>query len=178
VPHWAKDPSGAARLINARVETAHEKPSFREAFARRRCLLPADGYYEWVGEKNDRRPYFIRSAGGGGLTMAGLFEFWRDPTRDRDDPGAWLGTCTILTTTASDSLGHIHDRQPLFVSPDAYTAWLDPSASDPAWLRTLLATAPGSGLAAVPVSKAVNDVRNSGPELIEPIEDAEPRTLF
>ncbi len=178
VPFWAKTPSGAAKLINARLETAHEKPSFREAFAKRRCLLPADGYYEWMGEKGAKQPYFIRPVSGGSLAMAGLYEFWRDPTRDRDDPSAWLGTCTILTTSASDVVGHIHDRQPLFVAPDAYTAWLDPSSSDPAWLRTLLDSAPGRGLEAFPVSKAVNDVRNNGPHLVEPVEDVTPQMLF
>jgi putative SOS response-associated peptidase YedK len=178
VPFWAKDPSIAARLINARLETAHEKPAFREAFAKRRCLLPADGYYEWMGEKGAKQPYFIRPTDGGPLTMAGLYEFWRDPTRDREDPAAWLGTCTILTTSASDRVGHIHDRQPLFVHADGYTAWLDPESSDPAWLRSLLHTSPGVGLEAYAVSKAVNDVKNNGADLIEPIEDDAPLLLF
>ena len=178
VPFWAKDAKVGARMINARIETAAEKPAFREAFARRRCLLPADGYYEWIGEKGSKQPYFIHAASGGGVTMAGLYEFWRDPTRDREDPAAWLATCTILTTSASDSLGHIHDRQPLFVEPDMYAAWLDPETSDVAWLQSLLTPAPGFGLQAYPVSTDVNDVRNTGPHLIEPVDGAEEYTLF
>ena len=178
VPFWAKDPAVGSRMINARIETAPEKPAFREAFARRRCLLPADGYYEWIGDKGRKQPYFIRATAGGGLAMAGLYEFWRDPTRDRDDPAAWLATCTILTTSASDSVGHIHDRQPLFVEPGSYAAWLDPAAADPAVLTGLLTPVPGGGLSAYAVGTDVNDVRNNGAHLVEPLAEAEPQTLF
>jgi putative SOS response-associated peptidase YedK len=178
VPFWAKDPSVGSRMINARIETAPEKPAFREAFAKRRCLLPADGYYEWMPENGRKQPYFIRPKGGGTVAMAGLYEFWRDPTREKDDPLAWLATCTVLTTSASDSVGHIHDRQPLFVDRSAYARWLDPAASDTAALTGLLTPSPGGGLEAYAVSTEVNDVRNSGPHLIEPLEDAQPYTLF
>jgi putative SOS response-associated peptidase YedK len=181
VPFWAKDPKSGARMINARIETAAEKPAFREAFVKRRCLLPADGYYEWytpenAGPRTPKQPFFIRRHGGGPLAMAGLYEFWRNPAAARDDPSAWLRTCTILTTTATDAVGHIHDRQPLFVDPAAYAAWLDPDPADPAALTDLLTT--DVGLEAYPVSTAVNNHRNNGPELIDPLPEAEPRLLF
>ncbi|MGQ0464112.1 MAG: SOS response-associated peptidase [Sporichthyaceae bacterium] len=181
VPFWSKDPKGGARMINARIETAAEKPAFREAFAKRRCLLPADGYYEWYSNpeaKAPKQPFFIRARDGRPLAMAGLYEFWRDPTRERDDPLAWLRTCTVLTTTATDAVGHIHDRQPMFVPPQAWTQWLDPAAADRAALTDLLSRFPPAGLEAYPVTTAVNNHRNNGPELLEPLAAAEPRTLF
>ncbi|WP_028984981.1 SOS response-associated peptidase family protein [Sporichthya polymorpha] len=181
VPFWAKDPKIGARMINARIETAAEKPAFREAFAKRRCLLPADGYYEWYTPTDGaakKQPFFIRRRGGGVLAMAGLYEFWRDPTKDRDDPDAWWRTCTVITTTASDAIGEIHDRQPMFVEPGAWADWLSPEQSDPDALRGLLVPSPGDGLEAYPVSTAVNNHRNNGPELVVPLEHAEPQTLF
>jgi putative SOS response-associated peptidase YedK len=183
VPFWAKDPKVGARMINARVESVAEKPAFREAFARRRCLLPADGYYEWYSTDSPsgravKQPYFIRRTDGGTLAMAGLYEFWRDPTRPRDEPSAWLRTCTILTTTATDSIGHIHDRQPMFVEPGSWSAWLDPTRQDVTGLTDLLVPSPTGGLAAHPVSTAVNDHRNNGPELAEPLPAENAYTLF
>lgn len=180
VPSWAKDPKIGSRMINARIETAAEKAAFRQAFAKRRCLLPADGYYEWYAPADGgaKQPFFIRRRGGGTLAMAGLYEFWRDPTREREDPAAWLRTATVLTTTASDAIGAIHDRQPLFVEPGSWAAWLDPAAADPAALTGLLVPSPGSGLEAYPVSTAVNNHRNNGVELIEPLPEVEPHTLF
>lgn len=179
VPFWAKDPKIGSRMINARVETVGEKPAFREAFAKRRCLLPADGYYEWYTQQaGGKQPFFIRRRDGGTLAMAGLYEFWRDPVKDREDPGAWLRTCTVITTSASDAIGEIHDRQPMFVEPAAWSTWLDPEQKDPAALTDLLVPSPGAGLEAYPVSTAVNNHRNNGPELIEPLAEAEPQTLF
>jgi putative SOS response-associated peptidase YedK len=180
VPFWAKDPKVGARMINARIETAAEKPAFREAFAKRRCLLPADGFYEWYTPEGTKakQPFFIRRRGGGTLAMAGLYEFWRDPEAPRNEPSAWLRTCTILTTTATDAVGHIHDRQPLFVPETAHAAWLDPDLSDPAALTDLLTAGAGVGLEAYPVSTAVNNHRNNGPELIEPLPEAQPMVLF
>lgn len=171
VPSWAKDPKIGSKMINARMESVADKPAFKRAFAVRRCLLPADGYYEWYGEKGRKQPYFIRPKDGGVLAMAGLYEFWRDPTRDRDDSLAWLVTTTILTTTAEDELGRIHDRMPLLVERHRYDAWLDPSQSDPAALRELLVPAAPGLLEAYPVSTAVNDVRNNGPELLAGVPD-------
>lgn len=183
VPFWAKDPKIGSRMINARIETAAEKPAFREAFAKRRCLLPADGYYEWytpenAGSKPAKQPFFIRPRDGRPLAMAGLYELWRDPTRERDDPHAWLRTCTVLTTTATDAVGHIHDRQPLFVRPEGREAWLDPAGADTEALIGLLTNNPGGGLEAYPVSTSVNNHRNNGPELVEPLPEAVPQTLF
>ncbi|MEU6979375.1 MULTISPECIES: SOS response-associated peptidase [unclassified Streptomyces] len=174
VPSWAKDPRSGARMINARVETVHEKPAYRRAFAKRRCLLPADGFYEWdpvedgATGKVRKQPYFILPADGRVMAMAGLYEFWRDPeVADPDDPAAWLTTCTIITTEATDAAGRVHPRMPLALSPDHYDAWLDPHHTDTADLRALL-TQPADGrLIARAVSPAVNNVRNDGPHLID-----------
>jgi putative SOS response-associated peptidase YedK len=176
VPSWAKDPSIGNRMINARSETVAEKPAFRKAFASRRCLLPADGFYEWyqTDQKTPRgrplkQPFFIRPADGSVLAMAGLYEIWRDPDRERDDDRAFRWTCTILTTTAEDSLGRIHDRAPMLVERADFDRWLDPSVSDPADLHALLVPAAPGRLEAYAVSTAVNDVRNNGSELIDPL---------
>ena len=187
VPSWAKDPSIGSRMINARMETVAEKPSFRKAFAKRRCLLPADGYYEWYtpadGPKGKngkplKQPFFIRPVDGGVLAMAGLYEFWRDPTRPDDDPHAWLTTATVLTTTAEDSLGAIHDRMPLFVERGRWHDWLDPTLDGTTQdLSELLIPAAPGLLEAYPVSTAVNAVRDHGPELLEPIPAEEPELV-
>lgn len=178
VPSWAKDRAIGSRMINARVETAASKPSFRSAWARRRALLPADGYYEWytpdygplaTSGKPIKQPYFIHREDGRSLAMAGLYELWRDPDiADADDPQAWLWTATVLTTTATDALGRIHDRMPIDVDPHNWAAWLDPGFDgDPATLLDPAATA--LRLTAYPVSTMVNAVRNNGPELIAPL---------
>ncbi|MFE1950506.1 SOS response-associated peptidase [Streptomyces sp. NPDC059524] len=175
VPSWAKDPKAGARMINARVETVHEKPAYRRAFAKRRCLLPADGFYEWDPVKDEatgkvrKQPYFIHPADDQVMAMAGLYEYWRDPdVKDDDDPGAWLMSCTILTTEATDEAGRVHPRMPLALTPDHYDTWLDPHHQDTDDLRALL-TQPGGGrLDARPVSMAVNSVRNNGPHLLDP----------
>jgi putative SOS response-associated peptidase YedK len=176
VPFWAKDPAIGSKMINARMETVDEKPAFRRAFAKRRCLIPADGYYEWYpteqltkAGKPMKQPFFIHPKDGSVLAMAGLYEIWRDPTRDEDDPQRFRWTCTVLTTSAEDSLGHIHDRMPLLVEPERYAAWLDPSRSDADDLRSLLVPAAPGRLEAYPVSTQVNSVRNNGPELLEPL---------
>src|ERR1700722_5876019 len=134
VPSWAKDISIGSRLINARAETVAEKPSFRRAFARRRCLLPADGYYEWqvlenAGPRGGKRkqPYFIHRADGGPMAFAGLYELWRDRQFPDGDPDAWLWTATIITTTAADEVGQIHDRMPMTIAPGSWADWLDPA---------------------------------------------------
>ncbi len=176
VPFWAKDPSIGSKMINARMETVAEKPSFRRAFAARRCLLPADGYYEWYptqqltkSGKPAKQPFFIRPKDGGVLAMAGLYEIWRDPTRDDDDPERFRWTCAVLTTQAEDAVGHIHDRMPLMVERDRWGAWLDPTVSSKDdLLGALVPAAPGQ-LEAYPVSTRVSNVRNNGPELVEPI---------
>ncbi|MFD6309504.1 SOS response-associated peptidase [Streptomyces nigra] len=174
VPSWAKDPRTGARLINARVETVHEKPAFRRAFVKRRCLLPADGFYEWEQLRDEtsgkvrKQPYFIHPEDGGVLALAGLYEFWRDPAvKDDDDPAAWLLSCTIITTEATDAAGRVHPRMPLALPPDHYDTWLDPRHESTDDLRALLVQPAEGHLAARPVSTAVNSVRNNGPQLVE-----------
>ena len=164
-------------------ETVTEKPAFRRAFAKRRCLLPADGYYEWYVAEHapsqkpstrpaktpPKQPMYIHPKDGGVLAMAGLYEFWRVPDTPPDDPGAWYATCTILTTEAEDALGRIHDRMPLLVERDRYAQWLDPDVDDPDLLRGLLIPAAPGRLDAYPVSTLVNNHRNNGPELLDPV---------
>ena len=171
VPAWAKDISIGSRMINARSETVSDKPAFRAAFAKRRCLLPADGYYEWQapapGTSGKKQPYFICRPDHGPLAFAGLYELWRDRTLPKDHPDGWLWTATIITTTAPDELGEIHDRMPMVIDPASWADWLDPVSTEPGDVRALLVPAAASGLTSYPVSLAVNSVRNNGPELIE-----------
>ncbi|MBA8795595.1 putative SOS response-associated peptidase YedK [Friedmanniella endophytica] len=178
VPSWAKDRGVGARMINARVETIAEKPAFKKACGARRCLLPADGYYEWyeTERRNARgkpvkQPFFIRRADGGRLAMAGLYEIWRDPTKDRDDDTAWLRTCTVITTRATDAVGHIHDRMPMVLTPETWDAWLDPHRTDPAAARELLTVIQPTALEVHAVSTEVNSVQNNHPGLVEPIPE-------
>ena len=173
VPSWAKDPAIGSRLINARVETAATKPSFRSAFSRRRCLVPADGFYEWYtstepgaptgrGGKPLKQPYYIHPGTGRSLALAGLYELWKDPH------GEWLRTMTILTTTATDALGHIHDRMPFDVAPQDWAAWLDPAVPADA-ASAVLDEHRAALLRTDPVATEVNNVRNNGPHLIDPL---------
>jgi putative SOS response-associated peptidase YedK len=176
VPSWAKDPSIGSRLINARAETVDSKPAFRKAFTHRRCLLPADGFYEWlpVEEQGRKRkqPYYIHPADGSLLAFAGLYELWRDNSVPDEDPGAWLWTAVIITTSARDEVGRIHDRMPMTIEPARWDDWLDPVNTDASDLRALLAPALSSGLISHPVALDVNYVRNNGPRLIEPLRGA------
>ncbi|MEU9606095.1 SOS response-associated peptidase [Streptomyces sp. NPDC048057] len=203
VPSWAKSPEGAARMINARAETVHEKPSFRRPFAARRCILPADGYFEWVTAADERKleeqgrkkrprkqPYFVTPADGSVFAMAGLYEFWRDRTLPDDHPQAWWATCTVITTEAEKgplgvapaegpgSLAEIHPRMPLMLTPDRWDAWLDPSRTDVDDLTSLLAPPPEGLMRAYPVPTAVSNVRNNGPELLTELAAPEEGTLF
>jgi putative SOS response-associated peptidase YedK len=182
VPSWAKDPSIGSRMINARAETVAEKPAFRRAFTKRRCLVPADGYYEWYlptspdapvgkGGKPLKQPFFIHPSDGTSLAMAGLYEWWRDPTREDDDPQAWRLTCSVITTEASDDVGRIHDRMPMTIGRADWAQWLDPAVgTEPA--AGLLLPAMSGALVAYPVATLVNSVRNNGPELIAPLPPA------
>jgi putative SOS response-associated peptidase YedK len=176
VPFWAKDPKIGSRMINARTETVAEKPAYRQAFAKRRCLLPADGYYEWyptsqVGRSGKplKQPFFIRPKDGSSLAMAGLYEIWRDKDKADDDPTRFLWTCTVLTTEAEDEVGVIHNRMPMLVERDRWADWLDPERTATDDLTGLLVPAAPGRLEAYPVSTAVNAVRNNGPELVEPL---------
>ena len=173
VPSWAKDPGIGSRMINARMETVAEKPAYKRAFQKRRCLLPADGYYEWYATSQTdakgrprKQPYFIRPKDGGVLAMAGLYEMWPDPAKAEDDPTRWLWSCTVITTEAEDSLGRIHDRMPLMVERDRWQEWLDPTR--PGSTDLLVPAAPGL-LEAYPVRPLVSNVRNNGAELVEPL---------
>jgi putative SOS response-associated peptidase YedK len=174
VPYWAKEASGGARMINARAETVAVKPAFRRAFAKRRCILPADGYYEWQtisadGEKPRKQPYFIYRSGGDLLAFAGVYELWRDETVPPDHERAWLWTAAIITTQATDDVGQIHDRMPMVIEPDQWADWLDPDNTEPGHLQATMLPAMAGGLTSYPVSTAVNFVRNNGPELIRPL---------
>lgn len=194
VPSWSKQATGGARMINARVESVAEKPAFRRAFSLRRCILPADGFYEWYlpeearrdgagpgstapGSKVKKQPFFIHRADGSRLAMAGIYEIWRDPTKDRDDDEAWLRTCSVITTQATDAAGHIHDRMPMVIRREAIDRWLDPGLTDARAALDLLSVTEADQLEAYPVSTAVGNVRNNEPSLLEPIETDEPDTL-
>ncbi len=170
VPFYAATAKGAARLINARAETAETSPAFRTSFARRRCIVPADAFYEWRRERDPAtrkvlrsEPFAVRSAGDAPLALAGLWAVWRDPqTAER------LYTCTILTTSPNDLVSRIHDRMPVILGPADWGAWLAEATPIPA-VRELLHSAPDDSLIAYPVSPAVNNVRSDGPGLLDPL---------
>ncbi|MCT2591854.1 SOS response-associated peptidase [Streptomyces sp. N2-109] len=207
VPGWAKSPATAAKMINARAETVHEKPSYRKPFTTRRCLLPADGYFEWVTAKGEldleqegrkkrprKQPYFVTPADGSVMAMAGLYEFWRDSTLPDDHERAWWATCTVITMEAEtsllagatgesgavgpQSLGDIHPRMPLMLTPDRWAAWLDPARTDPGQVRELLVPPPPGRMRAYPVSTDVSNVRNNGAQLLKELPAPEEETLF
>jgi putative SOS response-associated peptidase YedK len=175
VPFWAKDPSVGGKLINARAETVATKPSFRRPFAKRRCILPADGYYEWQavpdGKKRRKQPFYIYRTDGKALAFAGIYELWRDKALPEDHEHAWLWTAAIITTQATDDVGQIHDRMPMVISPDHWADWLDPGNTEPDQLQATMLPAMAGGLTSHPVSTAVNFVRNNGPELTEPLPE-------
>jgi putative SOS response-associated peptidase YedK len=170
VPFWAKDISIGARLINARVETVASKPAFRAAFKQRRCLIPADGFYEWFGKAGNKQPYFFHLPSGESFAFAGLYEIWEDKEAPPDS-GSYK-SCTIITTEASDSVKDIHNRMPLILKPEAYDEWLDPSNKEPAKFGELLKSKYVNELERYPVSKLVNQVGNNTPECMEPLKGA------
>lgn len=163
VPSWAKDPSAGAKMINARSETVAERPAFRSAFKDRRCLIPADGFYEWQKREDGKQPFHIRMADGTPFGLAGLWEHWKTPE------GGWLYTCTILTTAANELMQPLHDRMPVIISAEQYALWLDLGMHDRGPLEELLRPYPAELMVALPVSKAVNKVANDGPELVTPV---------
>jgi len=164
VPSWAKERSIGARMINARGETLREKPSFRSAYRRRRCLVLADGYYEWQRSGGVKQPYFISLETGEPFGMAGLWESWRDPSG-----GEPLESCCIVTTSPAPAVAHVHDRMPVIVPAGAHSEWLDPQNADVERLDRLLVPWQAGGLEARAVSRRVNDARNQGADLIEPL---------
>ena len=159
IPFWAKDRSIGSRLINARAEGVVDKPAFRAAFRRRRCLVPADGFFEWRTLASGRKqPYYIRLASGEPFAMAGLWEQWRPPAGDA------IATFTIVTTAANAELRALHDRMPVIVAPTDYDEWL--SSPNPS---ALLGPWAGTAFAIAPIGTRVNDVRNDDPELLRPV---------
>ncbi|WP_096303271.1 SOS response-associated peptidase [Jatrophihabitans sp. GAS493] len=177
VPSWSRDRRGGARMINARIETVTQKSAFKAAAAKRRCLVPALGYYEWQKNGAAKIPHFLHDPDGHLLAMAGLYEFWRDASLADDDPDRWLVTCTIITQEATDLLGEIHDRNPVIVPPHRRAEWLDCSSEDLAVAERLLAELPPARLEPYIVSAAVGNVKNNGPQLIEPVASATQPTL-
>lgn len=172
VPSWSKDRSGAARMINARSESVPTKPAFKRAFATRRCLVPADGWYEWrpagnVGAKAVKQPFFMTPADGHGLAFAGLYEFWSDP---KVSGAVTLTTCTIITVPAAGELETTHDRMPLVLARSAWARWLDPGVAAPDELLSTWDEAAGEHLELRPVSTQVNFVQHDGPELIHRVQ--------
>lgn len=160
VPFWVGDPAGAPRRINARAEGAAEKPAFREALRRRRCLVPTDGFFEWQRIGRVRQPFHLRRRDGGVLPLAGLWERWHRG-------GVRLETFAILTTPANALVAPLHDRMPAILPAALHELWLDPTVEDPEVVQPLLSPYAGSDLEAVPVSRAVNQVANDRPECLE-----------
>jgi putative SOS response-associated peptidase YedK len=164
IPPWAQDPALGNQMVNARVESAATRPAFRGAFRHRRCLVPADGFYEWQRTNGNKQPYYVTRLDGRPLAFAGLWEVW-------DRGGGPIESCTILTTAADDRLAALHDRMPVLLEPEAYARWLDPAVQDPAQLQRLLRPYPSEALALRRVGPQVNDPRNDGPRCIEPQSD-------
>jgi putative SOS response-associated peptidase YedK len=164
IPAWADDPSIGNRLINARAETVAQKPTFRHAFARRRCLIVADGFYEWQGRGRGKQPYLIQLRDGGPFAFAGLWEAWEGAGH------AYVESCTILTTEANALVRPLHDRMPVIVAPADYGLWLDPQLQDAARLTELLRPFASDALEAFRVSSRVNSPTHEGPECVAPAE--------
>jgi putative SOS response-associated peptidase YedK len=160
VPSWAKDAKIGARMINARGETVAEKPSFRSAVKTRRCLIPADGFYEWVKTDGGKQPHYIHFADGRAFAFAGLWERWH---KGGDEP---LDTCTIITTTPNDIVAGLHDRMPVILPPEVFTEWLEPDPLAPDRLHDLLAPHPAADMEAYPVTTHVNKPANDDPECV------------
>jgi putative SOS response-associated peptidase YedK len=165
VPHWSKDPAIGARLLNARAESVQDKPAFRGAFQHRRCLIPADGFFEWHRQGPHKQPYFFSSPTGQVLAFGGLWESWQPPAGDL------LRSVCILTTAANPGVAPIHDRMPLLLAPEDWTIWL---AGTPAEAQALLIPAPEAALQSWPVSPRVNRVQEEGPDLVAPYRNPPP----
>jgi putative SOS response-associated peptidase YedK len=164
IPHWAKDPTIGTRMINARAESVADKPAFRDSFRERRCLVPADGFYEWAKTKHGKQPYYVRVLGGGLFAFAGLWDRWRDPA------GEVRETFTIITTEPNELLRPVHNRMPAILAPEDYDSWLAPEPTDATDLTELLRPYPTEQMSYYPVSRYVNSPDNEGPECIRPAE--------
>jgi putative SOS response-associated peptidase YedK len=167
IPAWVKDPRAFSLLINARGESVLDKPAFKNAMMYRRCLVPADGFYEWKREGEKKRPYFVWLKGGGPLAFAGLWESWMGPNGEEQE------TAAIVTTTACRSIAHIHDRMPVIVPPEAFDFWLDPKV-DAEMASAAIQPARDETIECYPVSSAVNQHANDSPQLVEPLRESEP----
>lgn len=169
IPSWSKDPTIGARMINARAETVDEKPAFRAAFKRRRCIIPASGFYEWKKVNGGKQPYFITAVDGEPLGLAGLWESWNGPN------GETLESCTILTTDANETVAALHDRMPVILAPEDYDEWLgagkDSTPAELSQLKHLLRPFPADRMTLYPVSTYVNSPRNEGEACIERVEE-------
>jgi putative SOS response-associated peptidase YedK len=163
VPAWVRDPREFSLLVNARGETVLDKPAFRNAMRRRRCLFPADGFYEWRTDRAGKRPYFVRPCRGGPIAFAGLWEVWMGPD------GEEVETACIITTTANRALAPIHDRMPVVIPPEAFDLWLDCAHVDAATAAALIVPAPENLFEAYEISPAINRAANDSPSLIEPL---------
>ncbi|HZD67720.1 MAG TPA: SOS response-associated peptidase [Actinomycetes bacterium] len=185
LPKWAKDPSARNQMINLRAETARSKPTFARLLARKRCIIPVDGFYEWqdMGKGQKKQPIYVTARDPQPLALAGLWESWHDKPASGDagdqpqDTGEReLWTCTILTTTPNKLMASIHHRMPVILPPETWDSWLDPANTDAEALAALLVPAPDDLLVCWPVDPAVNSPRSNGPELTRPLEGHEPRT--
>ena len=169
VPSWSKDPQSGPPMINARGESLAEKPSFRTAFRRRRCLIPADGFYEWQkpsAGSSKKQPYFIHYRDDRPFAFAGLWEAWSAKAASPGD-ALTIESCTIVTTSASESLAPIHERMPVILAPGDYRLWLDPNVQEPAAVEHLIAPNDDAAIVAEPISTHVNRVANDDPRCIE-----------
>jgi putative SOS response-associated peptidase YedK len=162
IPSWADDPGIGARMINARSETVAEKPSFRRAFKDRRCLIPADGFYEWQKTNDGKQPYYLRMKSGRPFAFAGLWENWKGD-------GGEIRSCTILTTNPNDLAREVHNRMPVILPPEVYEIWLDPDLGETDQLLSLLAPYPPGDMEAYPVSRRVNSPSNNEPSCVESV---------
>jgi putative SOS response-associated peptidase YedK len=177
IPVWAKDRKVGAKMINARAETIGEKAAYKGIFKKTRCLVPMDGFYEWAQGSPDgpltpkgvpaKRPMFVHRPDGEPLAVAGLWSAWRDKAAGQDAP--WLHSATVVTTAANATMSPIHDRMPVILPRSAWATWLDPANDDVELLGSVLVPAPDDLLVVNEVSTDVNNVRNKGPQLIEPI---------
>lgn len=172
VPSFAKDPNVGNRMINARAESLDKNPNYRTAFARRRLLVLADGFYEWrPGPGKSRQPYYYVRSDGAPMAFAGLYELWREPAGDRSAP--WLRSCTIVTTDAGPDVAPVHDRMPVLLEADAQALWLEAAADETAALESVLRPSPPGTLSSWPVDRRVGDARNDFSGLVEPVQPAE-----
>jgi len=165
IPSWAKDRSIGNKMINARAETVAEKPSFRKAFKHQRCLVIADGFYEWKREGKAKQPFYIRFKDSRPFAFAGLWETWKDKTQE---DGSQIDSCTIITTEGNELMESIHHRMPVILDPKNYEIWLDTAIKDAALLTPLLKPHPSNEMEAFPISTRVNNPRFDGPECLEP----------